>query len=497
VTELNSNPPKTSPRVRRAFLLGSAVALVLGGAVASEAVLPNSPALAQPVAVNPVQAPGFADMVEKVSPAVVGIRVRGEATSQLSQFQMPNFGPEGGPMDRFFREFRNLPDQPQMRPRPTMSMGSGFFVSDDGYVVTNNHVVDNATEFTVIMNDGTEYPATLVGKDGRTDLALLKVEADRRFEYVQFAKDDVRVGDWVIAVGTPFGLGGTVTAGIVSGRGRQIGEGPYDDFLQIDAAVNRGNSGGPTFNLKGEVVGVNTAIFSPTGGNVGIAFAIPANSAEHVVGLLKDHGQVVRGWLGIQIQTVDQAIADSLGLDEVGGALVAEPQPGSPAANAGLRAGDTILAVDGEAIENARALALRIGNLAPNTRVDLTIWRDGARTELPVTLGTMPGEQQVAALQQPQTQQETPAAQFSDFGMQIGPSEEGGVVITEIDPTGAAAGNGLQPGDVIVSVGTTDVSSPEEVQTAVARAKEEGLKAVLFRVKSGENTRFVALPFAA
>ncbi len=318
---------------RSAMLAGTALALVFGGAVlgGSFDLTRSTPAFADAVQVQGVEPLSFADVVDKVRPAVVSVRVK--SVAQVSDNQdVPFFDlPPGSPMDRFFKQFRqqNPQSQPQQA-RPSMSLGSGFFISDDGYVVTNNHVIDGEQSVTVITDDGTEYNAKVIGKDDRTDLALLKVDADTKFTYVKFAQQEPRVGDWVVAVGNPFGLGGTVTAGIISAHGRNIGAGPYDDFLQIDAAVNRGNSGGPAFNFKGEVVGINTAIFSPSGGNVGIAFAIPAATAERVVGDLQKSGSVVRGWLGVQIQSITKDIADGLQLPDANGALVAEIQSDSP-----------------------------------------------------------------------------------------------------------------------------------------------------------------------
>jgi serine protease Do len=376
-----------------------------------------------------------------------------------------------------------------------MSLGSGFFISDDGFVVTNNHVIDKGQTMTVITDDGTEYTAKVVGKDDKTDLALLKVESDKKFTYVKFAEGDIRVGDWVVAVGNPFGLGGTVTAGIVSARGREIGAGPYDDFIQIDAAVNRGNSGGPTFNLNGEVIGVNTAIFSPSGGNVGIAFDIPASTAERIIGDIKDHGSVVRGWLGVQIQEVTKEIADSLKLADAKGALVSEPQDGSPAASAGLKSGDAITAVNGNSIKDPRELAQMIAGMAPGAKVKVTYWRDGVSHDVDVTLGKLPATDTVASTSAP-SKDVKPSA-LEDFGMALAPSaDDSGVTIADVDPNGQAAERGLQPGDVILAVGDMAVKAPAEVEKQVADAKSGGLKAVLLRVKSGDNTRFVALSFA-
>jgi serine protease Do len=498
----NSNPKSAETRtIRSRALLGTALALVLGGAVVGGAVLPTyTTALAEAVQVQGVQPISFADVVDKVRPAVVSVRVKSAARQSMTsgedgEFELPFDLPEGSPMEKFFKQFRQGPGEWQRRaPRPSMSVGSGFFISEDGYVVTNDHVVEEGQTLTVILDDGTEYNAKVIGTDEKTDLALLKVDADKKFTYVKFAEAPVRVGDWVVAVGNPFGLGGTVTAGIISANGRQIGAGPYDDFIQIDAAVNRGNSGGPAFNFKGEVIGVNTAIFSPSGGNVGIAFAIPAHMAKGVIDDLQSHGSVVRGWLGVQIQPVTQDIADSLSLPKDEGALVADSQSEGPAFKAGIQTGDTILAINGEAVKGPRELAMKIADLAPGTTVKVTYWREGAQHDLDVTLGTLPGEQKQAAVEEPAAVE--PSA-LEDFGMSIAPADDNqGVVITDVDPNGQAAERGLQPGDVIVSVGDTVVSDPAAVEKKMADAKAGGLKAVLLRVKSGEQTRFVALSFA-
>jgi len=346
------------------------------------------------------------------------------------------------------------------------------------------------------MDDGTEYTAKQIGVDQKTDLALLKIDSDKKFTYVKFSEDKVRVGDWVVAVGNPFGLGGTVTAGIVSASGRAIGSGPYDDFLQIDAAVNRGNSGGPAFNLRGEVIGINTAIFSPSGGNVGIAFAIPASTAETIIGDLKDGGKVVRGWLGVQIQDVSKEIADSIRLKDAKGSLVADATTDSPAAKAGLKSGDAILAIDGNPVAGPRELASKIAGMAPGTKVKVTYWRDGANHDVEITLGTLPTDEKLAAADS----NDQPAAvnsSLDDFGLAIAPSDDRtGVVITDVDPNGQGAERGLQPGDVILSIGDAKVSQPSDVEKKVSDAKAGGLKAILLRIKSGDQTRFVALSFA-
>ena len=509
MTNQTSREPTRS--LRRRALLGTAAALVVGGVIAGQAVFfTDSPAFADPVRVEGVQPVSFADVVEKVRPAVVSVRVKSKAEdvaadSQNPMDQMPElFGDRNGPMERFFRQFRDGEGnregnrgnrQFRWQSPYSTSLGSGFIISDDGFVVTNDHVVNKGQSVSVVLDDGTEYEAKVVGVDDKTDLALLKINnPDRTFTYVKFAAGNPRVGDWVVAVGNPFGLGGTVTAGIVSASGRDIGSGPYDDFIQIDAAVNRGNSGGPAFNLNGEVIGVNTAIFSPSGGNVGIAFAIPASSAERIIGDLRDDGQVVRGWLGVQIQGITPEIADSLSLASAKGALVADATADSPAAMAGVKTGDTILAVDGKDVETPRALATTIAGMAPGTTVKVTLWRDGAQQDIDVTLGTLPGEDRMAALDQPETIEPTA---LEGFGLAVAPADGGdGVMVTDVDPNGQAAERGLQPGDVIIAVGNDPVTSPAEVEKMMETAKDGGLKAVLLRVKSGEQTRFVALSFA-
>jgi len=494
-------PRKRKRLVRSTMLAGTALALVLGGAVfgGSLELTRTTPAFADAVQVEGVEPLSFADVVDKVRPAVVSVRVK-EVAKASQDDNAPFFDlPPGSPMERFFRQFRQMnPDLQRPQARPTMSLGSGFFISADGYVVTNNHVIDGEESVTVITDDGTEYDAKVIGKDDRTDLALLKVNSDKQFTYVKFAPDEPRVGDWVVAVGNPFGLGGTVTAGIISAHGRQIGAGPYDDFLQIDAAVNRGNSGGPAFNFKGEVVGVNTAIFSPSGGNVGIAFAIPAATASRVIGDLEKNGAVVRGWLGVEIQSVTKDIADSIGLKQDQGAIVANIQDNSPAAGTDLKVGDAITAVDGQPIKDSRDLAVRIASLAPDTNVTITYWRNGASHDVDIKLGKLPPQDQLASLNSKSSNDNGNAtSSLTDFGLSVGPSDDGvGVVVTDVDPNGQAAERGLQTGDVILSVGDNTVNKPGEVESMIAKAKANGRKAVLLRVKSGDHTQFVALSFA-
>jgi len=349
----------------------------------------------------------------------------------------------------------------------------------------------------VTTDDGKIYTAKVIGTDPRTDLALIKVDG-KEFPYVKLADGAPRVGDWVLAVGNPFGLGGTVTAGIVSARGRDIGAGPYDDFIQIDAPVNKGNSGGPSFDVDGNVIGVNTAIFSPSGGSVGIAFDIPADTVKNVVAQLREKGSVTRGWIGVQIQPVTPDIAEGLGLKKAGGALVSEPQANSPAAKAGIESGDVITAVDGNAVTDARDLARRIGTMAPGTSVKLTVMHQGQEKALSLTLGTLPNEK--SASNQEGQQNGTTDNDLPKLGLTLAPAgkvagaEGSGVVVTAVDPEGLAADHGLKVGDVILDVGGKSVANPADVRKQLVEARKEGKHALLFRVKSGEGTRFVALP---
>jgi len=494
----------------RARLLAAVASVAIAGAIGLGAVTTGTaPVLAEAVRVDAPQAPGFADVVEKVSPAVVSVRVKSRLELSSDDganlfSNPPGFDnlPDDHPLKRFFREFRG-PDgndrgfgrRHREGPRPS-AQGSGFFVSEDGYVVTNNHVVDNGQEFTVVTDNGSEYDAKLIGTDPRTDLAVLKVvDSNVKFTYVDFADDSkVRVGDWVVAVGNPFGLGGTVTAGIVSARGRDIGSGPYDDFIQIDAAVNRGNSGGPAFNLNGEVVGINTAIFSPSGGNVGIAFAIPASTAREVIGDLMKDGSVSRGWLGVEIQPINKDIADSLGMQSEKGALVSEAQAGSPAEKAGIKAGDVITAVDGRDVASPKELARVIGGIQPGKTVDVSLWRDGKTASVKVDLGTLPGSDKQAAVEEPAP---ADANALENLGLTVTRADDGkGVVVTDVDPDSAAADRDIQPGDVITSVNARAVSNADDVSAAVAEASKAGRKAVLMQIQRGEDSRFVAVPVA-
>jgi serine protease Do len=501
----------------RARLFAAAASIAIAGAIGFSAVTSGTaPVLAEAVRVAAPQAPSFADVVEKVSPAVVSVQVkskfepvsdRGDGSSQ-DFFGGRGFDdlPDNHPLKRFFREFRgNGGDDERSEQRPggreykqprRVAQGSGFFISEDGYIVTNNHVVEGGQSFAVVTDKGDELEAKLIGTDPRTDLAVLKVDDSRKFTYVDFADDaKVRVGDWVVAVGNPFGLGGTVTAGIVSARGRDIGAGPYDDFIQIDAAVNHGNSGGPAFNLSGEVVGINTAIFSPSGGNVGIAFAIPASTAHEVVQDLMKDGSVSRGWIGVQIQPVNKDIADSLGLADVKGALVSEPQADGPAHKAGIKAGDVIVAVDGKDVGSPRELARVIGGIQPGKSVELTVWRNGKSEQVKLELGTLPSDKQASA--DDEKSQNAEPSSLADLGLTVTPAEDGkGLVVTDVDPESDAADRGIQAGDVITSVNSREVKASGDVTAAMDDAAKAGRKAVLFQVTRDDSNRFVALPLA-
>jgi serine protease Do len=352
----------------------------------------------------------------------------------------------------------------------------------------------------VTTDDGKTYDAKVIGTDQRTDVALIKVEGRNDFQFAKLSDGQPRIGDWVLAVGNPFGLGGTVTAGIVSARGRDIGNGPYDDFIQIDAPVNKGNSGGPAFNMDGEVMGVNTAIFSPSGGSVGIAFSIPASTVKSVVAQLKDKGSVSRGWIGVQIQTVTPDIADSLGLKKPEGALVAEPQANGPAAKAGVESGDVITGVNGQPVHDARDLARTIGAFAPGTAVKLNVLHKGQDKTIDLTLGQLPNSTQARANDKDDGSATPRGTDVGRLGLAVKPAAEvagagkEGVVVTSVDPDGAASERGFKEGDVILEVAGKAVSTPADVHDALASARSDKKNSVLMRVRSGDQSRFVAVP---
>ena len=458
---------------------------------------------------DPAMPAGFSKIIERVGPAVVSIVVREKAVTASAQ-DGPQL-PEGMQdyLERFFgpdwqKRFgdRNGGEQPRWRPMPQqraqMGAGSGFIVDPAGYIVTNNHVAGGAASIKVVLQDGTEYDAKLIGADALTDLALIKIDAKEALPYVSFSKDaSAKVGDWVVTIGNPFGLGNTVTAGIVSAHHRQIGQGPYDDFIQIDAPINKGNSGGPAFNTKGEVIGVNTAIFSPSGGSVGIGFAIPASSASKIVAQLKDNGRVERGWLGVEIQPVTTGIAEGLGLDKPKGAIVARVVPGGPADKAGVESGDVILSVNGEDVTSLRSLPALVAAVTPGEKAKFQILRNGKEKEMSVSLGTREEAKQVAALS---------GEDESALGMKLSgldaktrdqfglPADAKGVMITDIDPNSEAAANGLSVGDLIVQVSGKPVATPADIEKSVKAAESSNRKAVLLLVRKEDQQRFVALP---
>ena len=503
-------------RTRRLAYASALAGVALAGVVGLG--LPRSAVLAQKADVG-IQMPGraplsFADIVERVKPAVVSVNVtnggpkvaQGPATppkgANPKSFTPKDFLPDL-PDDHPFNEFfKNLPKdwgkgggQPNMR--PSLAQGSGFVISADGYVVTNNHVIDNASKIQVSFDKDNKYEAELVGADPRTDIALLKIKSSQTFPFVKFADKQPRVGDWVVAVGNPFGLGGTVTAGIVSAQGRDIGSGPYD-YMQIDAAVNRGNSGVPTFNLDGEVVGVNTAIYSPSGGNVGIAFAIPSRTVTDVVSQLRSSGSVNRGWLGVKIQNVDEDTAASLGLTEPKGALITEVTAAGPAEEAGLKNGDAILSVNGNKIDDSRDLARQIAGFSPNSKVDVRVLRGQKEQNVSVKLGKFPSGKELAKAEtgKPDPAVEPKGTEMDQLGLTVAPgtgANKDGVVITNIDGASDAAQKGIKSGDVILEVSGTSVKKPEDLANGIKDATKLGRKAVLMRVKSGDQTRFVAV----
>jgi serine protease Do len=437
----------------------------------------------------------FADLAEKLLPAVVNIASTAEVDGQSLT---------GDPqLDEFFKEFfdQNRPEGPQ---RET-SLGSGFVIDPEGYIVTNNHVIQDATEVTVRLQDGTELAAEVIGSDDKTDLALIKVDPPAPLAFVSWGDSDaVRIGDWVIAIGNPFGLGGSVTAGIVSARQRDINAGPYDDFIQTDASINRGNSGGPMFDMDGGVIGVNTAIFSPSGGSIGIGFAIPSNQARVVIDQLREFGYTRRGWIGVRIQSVDAELAEGRGLEVPTGALVANVSPGGPAEAAGIIAGDVILDFDGKPVHDMRQLPRIVAETPIGKTVEVLVWRDRKEVRLNLEVGELDEQQEAAATAPDQPtmpeQGEVPLIGVSvatltpeirqafDIGEEIT-----GVVITEVAADSAAAEKGLQPGDIIIDVDQKPVASPDDVEARVQEARDNGQRVVTLLIERRGDARWVAL----
>jgi serine protease Do len=497
-----------NPRTFRAALLA------LPALLAAPALSLTALTAFTPVAEARPAPDGFADLAARLLPGVVNI-----ASSQTvaSHGDRPGVGPDiplfppGSPFEQFFRDFmernRHGGNQPQEPARRMQSLGSGFIVDASGIIVTNNHVIDGADEITVTLQDNTTLKATLLGRDERTDIAVLKVKSDKPLPSVAFGDSDhARVGDWVIAIGNPFGLGGSVTAGIVSARGRDISQGPYDNFIQTDAAINKGNSGGPLFDMDGEVIGINTAIYSPTGGSIGIGFSIPSNIAKTVVAQLRDFGHARRGWLGVKIQQVTPDIAESLGLKESAGALVAGVNEGGPADQAKIQNGDVILRFDDQDVKEMRNLPRIVAETDIHKQVPVTIWRDGKEQTLSVTVGELADDQQQAAQTPDQDNPAQPQSlELSGLGMQVAPitadardkyqlgQDQKGVLVTGVTQGTPAADRGLKAGDVIVEVQQEEVSTPGEVQDRIEKLRKDGRASVLMLVQSSDGLRWVPL----
>jgi serine protease Do len=493
-----SRPPTLLRRVAAAVL------------VALPAVLTSGPAMARPAPDS------FADLAAKLLPSVVNIsttQTLKTASGDQTGPEMPQF-PPGSPFEEFFHDFleRGLPkgDHPDAPPRKATSLGSGFIIDPAGYIVTNNHVIADADEITVILHDNTNLKATVVGRDTKTDIALLKVKTGKPMIAAGWGDSDAaRVGDWVLAIGNPFGLGGSVTAGILSARQRDINSGPYDDFLQTDAPINRGNSGGPMFNMDGQVIGINTAIYSPSGGSIGIGFAIPAALAKAVVAELKNEADhtVHRGWLGVRIQAVTDEIAESLGLDKARGALVASVSDKGPAQIAGIQPGDIVLSFDGKEVTDMRRLPRLVAETPVDNTVAVTLWRKRAETTVKVKVGKLDeSDQQLASAREvPRRSGKSETGVVKTLGLTLSGitpelksrfslgDDAKGVVVTDVAKDSAAADKGVHPGDVIMEAAQQEVKSPEEISSKIDQAKRSGRKSILLLVERQGDLRFVAL----
>jgi serine protease Do len=497
--------PKAAGRFRVGpTLLVGLAAVVLATWLGASVVPGDSVQVWLDTFVNRTGAPpqsGFEDIVDRVTPAVFGVSTKvleeGDDTVVLQEFLQEYAEPDDKPED-----LGKPQDQPQdsKRPRLIKNEGSGFFISPDGYAVTANHVIEHSKSIEITTNEGKTYPVKLIGTDPETDIALIKVDAKKRFPFVEIAKKSPRIGEWVIAVGNPFGLGGTVTAGIVSAGGRDIMSESYGDYVQIDAPVNQGNSGGPTFDVRGKVIGINSAIFSPTGGSIGIGFAIPAKTVRTIIPQLKQKGTVTRGWMGVQIQDVTPEIADSLRLKQAHGALIAEPDSGGPAAKAGVLSGDVITSFNGDPVEDDRELAKKISDTAPGTAVEFGLIRQGNKKTVRVTLMQNPGPRtETPPEEEWHDESPDPSSGSSKLGVTLVPGKSlgpdtAGVVVTDVEPGGIGAERGLQPGDIIIEVGGKAVDLPSDVDKALSGARTESRRNILARVKSGDSTHFVAMP---
>src|SRR5580700_9499815 len=447
----------------------------------------------------------FAQLAGRLVGVVVNISTQMATPPGKTAQDVPQASP-GSSLDEFFRDFFGEKGAPGGSGAPrSASLGSGFIIDPAGLIVTNNHVIANAEQITVTLSDDTTLQAQVIGRDSVTDLALLKVDAKTPLPAASWGDSTkTRVGDWVLAIGNPFGLGGSVTAGIISATARDIHSGPYDDYLQTDASINRGNSGGPMFNLGGEVIGINTAIYSPSGGSIGIGFAIPAALAQPIIEQLKATGKVERGWIGARIQPVTDEIAESLGLDKNRGAMIAAVDWGSPAEKAKLQPGDVILSYDGRPIERSRQLPRLVADTPPDKQVKLTVWRDGKEQEVELKAAALNPNR--PAPPPPEPEKPKPPAAIDAFGLKLTkltpdlrkqfslPDRVKGVVVLEVPPNSPGAAQGLRPGDLIVGVGRAPVASPEQVPQLAAAARKAGQKKVLVRVEREGNTRFVALP---
>jgi serine protease Do len=439
----------------------------------------------------------FADLADQALPAVVNV----SSTQKVPQNQQMQ------DLDEMFRDFldRREGQPPDQRPRGGTSLGSGFIIDPAGYIVTNNHVIEDAEEIMVLTHDNEELKATIVGRDEKTDLALLKVDAKRPLPAVKWGDSEaLRIGDWVMAIGNPFGLGGSVTAGIVSARQRDINSGPYDDYIQTDASINRGNSGGPMFNMDGEVVGINTAIFSPSGGSVGIGFAIPANLAKPIISQIKEFGKPKRGWLGVRIQTVSPELAEGLRLKEPKGALVASVTKDGPADKAGIKQGDVVLKFDGKEITQMRGLPRIVAETETGKTANVVIWRKGAEVTLNVQVGELTEEAEQKTLASVEARP-SPSATVDLLGLKLSaitdelrkkhqiPADAGGVVVVEVADTGPAAEKDMRPGDVIAEVDQKAVTSPEDVSQRVKAAQDNGYRVVTLLVNRAGEFQWIAL----